>query len=296
MKERPKKVKQEQIDQVISGLLDLVTFDRTAMEQLLSDDQRLSACRQFIADDLSACIRQGTPDATHYGYNPDWQPKTLEQLLRFWSSHDPDMHISIPKQLSIPKGYVIGILPKFTYLKKRSNTDATTPGGHAQLLFEIFNKIMQQRNAHNIIIKRQDAQYWQVNTKAMRARLLLENKTPGDALVVPINMGKISTRRRIVDIENDITSHLKPWIYGVGTPIDIAHLLLADGGSLSQFNDLWLRSLWVRFRGWSDGPWRCPRFYIYDDGYLCLDHGRIDDANDYYGTVLAYSAVSKDKD
>lgn len=308
------RVTRGQLTQLTSGVLPLMLADRQGMQDLLNSSERMAACRRKIAGILDDAVRPWqwqvtspthNPHATTrvqtwHGQNQNWRPKTLAQLQKFWKEAEPHMEVVVPEGLVVPVDCVVGILPKIDYtaravpgidlIDRRLGARSLTPDVYARLVHSKFDQIgLSDRRLFSDLASWPSIGEWQIDETALQARIELEQQTPGDALVLCFNMGGATAGREIQDVEWDIV-HTKGFgLHGVGTPLDIVHLLRADGGNLDYCTDLWLGALWVRCRQGSGDKWCCPEFAVDDDGHLRLDVGPVGKAGnqDLRGTVVA---------
>lgn len=308
------RVTRGQLTQLTSGVPSLTQANRQGLQDLLASSDRMAACRQRIADVIGDAVRpwqrQVTPPSqnphattrmqTWRGTNPDWRPKTLAQLQAFWMEADPHMEVVVPEGLMVPVGCVVGILPKLDYtartvpkidlMDRRNGARSLTPDVYSRLVLSTFDQLgCSGRRLINDLARWPSIGDWQIDAAALQARIELEQQTPGDALVLCFNMGGATAGREIEDVEWSIVHAEEPWLHGVGTPLDIVHLLRADGGNLDYCTDLWLGALWVRCRQNSGDQWSCPEFAVDDDGYLRLGVGPVGKAGNQSlrGAVVA---------
>lgn len=290
----------EQLKQLLDRVPRLTTADREGLQALLSDGPLLTDLRCDLAEllaDYVGRIGEVNPYADAHVVatrtpNPDWQPKSQNELVRYWHNKYYDMHVVVPKALRHVEGYTLGILPKYKFLKRQFRLDPTKDTEFPALLRQVLARLREQRPV-DTHLEENDwywNHYWWINDRAMRARKALEDSTPGDAMFVLYDMGMLTAGRGVSSVEWDSHRRRVDWLYGVGTPIDALHLLMADGGNLQHDGDLQVRPSWMRFKtggGWSSMVLGIDENQLFFDKPLGSDYQKSDSC-----TLIAIPAAA----
>lgn len=226
-----------------------------------------------------------------YGYPHAYSIKPVVEQVEILSGFYPDLDFSHAAELAeswdqLPEGAeLLQVAPKLSVVGNQHQIETPFYVGYGQCLEIVLGHLGSSREFHNYREGRLGPEYLRLRQTTREALEQLEQETPGDCLVLPIQSGMLyrgsSIRRARWIIEHTSQWPAPSWVVG--------HHILTHPERLSTGDKLWINCPGDEYDSDAAGRFGDALCFGFADGQLRFDCCWVDDAFAAYGSCSVFS-------